>query len=224
MLVKNFMVVSPLTVGPQTLVVDAQKIMERQNIRCLPVVDKKNRLLGLVTRHTLREAQPSKATTLSRREVDYLLSKLKVGDIMIKNPFTCLPDTPLDEAASLMERNRIGHLPVVDEDERLVGIITVTDLLRSLADALGVTGTEGLRRVLGTTSMGLRISLEDVPLRAGEVKKVVNILASFDPIIYSFLSLLREGKRTLVFRIETREPVENIREKLEAAGYKVGIR
>jgi len=223
MLVKDFMVENPLTVAPGILVVDAQKIMDREHIRCLPVVDKRDRLLGLITRHTLRKAQPSPATALSRQEIGYLLSKLKVEDIMVKEPITCSPEERLDEAALIMERNRIGHLPVVDRDNRLLGIITQKDLLRALADVLGVTGMDGLREVLGFASTGLRVSLEDVPLEAGKVKEVVDILTSFGSIIYSLMSLIKGDRRSLVFRVEAGEPLENIQAELKAAGFKVSI-
>jgi acetoin utilization protein AcuB len=223
MLVKNFMAENPLTVAPDTLVVDAQKIMDKERIRCLPVLDKRGKLLGLITRHTLREAQPSPATALSRQEIDYLLSKLRVEEIMIKDPILCSPEERLDKAALLMEHHRIGHLPVVDGDNRLLGIITQRDLLRALAGVLGVTGMAGLREMLGSASVGLRISLEDVPLEAGKVKEVVDILTGFGSIIYSLISLIKGDRRSLVFRVGTEEPLERVQAELKKAGFKVSM-
>src|SRR5208337_2271309 len=100
MRIKDVMTRNPVTADSETLVLDAQKIMKENNIRRLPIVDK-GKLVGMVTKHDLLEASPSPATSLSVFELNYLLAKMKVKEIMKKNPVTITPDTPFEEALRL---------------------------------------------------------------------------------------------------------------------------
>jgi acetoin utilization protein AcuB len=102
-------------------------------IRRLPVVDGE-RLQGIVTLGDLREARPSPATSLSIYELNYLLSKLTAGHVMTHNPYTVTPNTPIQQAAKIMLERKVSGLPVVDEEDRPVGIITETDIFRMLID------------------------------------------------------------------------------------------
>lgn len=129
MRVNQWMSGSPVTVSPSTPVHEARQLMERRRIRHLPVVDG-GRLVGIVTDRDVRLNLPSPATSLSIWEVNYLLAKLTVGEVMTKRVITVEPDRPVEEAARLMLEHRIGALPVT-EGGRLVGIITETDLLRA---------------------------------------------------------------------------------------------
>ena len=122
MRIRDFMSTNVVTVDEKTLVGDARKIMEAHKIRKLPVMEK-DKLVGLVTKHMLLEAAPSPATSLSIHEVHYLLAKMTVKDIMVKNPYTISPDMPVEEALQLGQEKGYGGFLVV-EDGRLVGIIT----------------------------------------------------------------------------------------------------
>jgi len=117
------------TIHKDTPVLDAYNLMIRLGIRRLPVVDEE-RLVGIVTLGDLREARPSPATSLSIYELNYLLSKLTVGQVMTHYPLTVTPQTPVREAAGMMLARKIGGLPVVDAGGRPVGIITESDLFR----------------------------------------------------------------------------------------------
>lgn len=128
--VRKWMTPSPLTITPHTTLPEAEKILFQHRIRRLPVVEK-GRLVGILTLGDIREASPSDATTLSVYELNYLLDRLIVKDIMTANPLTVAPDDPIGEAARLMVEHKIGGLPVVQDGE-LVGIITETDLCRLL--------------------------------------------------------------------------------------------
>ena len=128
MKIKDVMTRNPITVDSETLVVDAQKMMKENNIRRLPIIDK-GKLVGIVTKHDLLEASPSPATSLSVFELHYLLSKMKVKEIMKKNPLTLTPDTPFEEALTLGQEKKIGSFPVV-ENGKLVGIATESDIIR----------------------------------------------------------------------------------------------
>jgi CBS domain-containing protein len=120
----------PITITPQTTLPEAQQILFEHRIRRLPVIDR-GKLVGILTLGDIREASPSDATTLSVYELNYLLDRLLVKDIMTANPITVSPCDQIGEAARLMYENKIGGLPVVD-DGVLVGIITETDLCRLL--------------------------------------------------------------------------------------------
>src|SRR4030043_2143264 len=128
MRIRDMMTKNPVTVDSETLVMDAQKIMKENNVRRLPIVDK-GKLLGIVTKHYILEASPSPATSLSVHELNYLLSKMKVKEIMKKNPLTLTPDTPFEEALRIGQEKKIGSFPVVDNG-KLVGIATETDTIR----------------------------------------------------------------------------------------------
>ena len=137
MLVKDWMSKKVITVAPETSLPDAHRLMKINHIRRLPVVDKKGKLLGIVTIGDIREASPSDATTLSVWELHYLLSKLTVGKIMTPDPITVTPEATIRDAAKLMMDHKIGGLPVVDSDNKVVGIITESDIFRLLVKELG---------------------------------------------------------------------------------------
>lgn len=129
MLVKDFMTPNPEVVTPEITVPEAAQIMKKGGFRRLPVV-KEDRVVGIVTDRDLKEAMPSDANSLSIWELNYLISKLTVGEIMTRNPITVSGTLPLQAAAKLMLEHKVGGLPV-EREGRLVGIITVTDVLRA---------------------------------------------------------------------------------------------
>lgn len=160
MLVKDRMSNKPVTISPETTVPDALTLMEKKGIRRLPVVDK-DCLVGIVTLLDLVRASPSPATSLSIWELNYLLAKLPVRDVMAKKVLTVSPETPIDEAAKLMREHRLGGLPVVS-DGKLAGIITETDIFTAFLEMLGVNRG------------GLRLTLE-LPDRKGSLAEVAEI-------------------------------------------------
>ncbi|MEE9202163.1 MAG: CBS domain-containing protein [Dehalococcoidia bacterium] len=143
MYVKEYMSPSVVTTEPDALILDAQKLMREHRIRRLPVVDKGGKLVGLITQDRLREVAPSPATSLSVWELNYLLARMKVKDVMVKGVVTVRPNTTLEAAASLGQGRGIGTLPVVEKG-KLVGIITTTDVFKILTQVLGF-GEPGTR-------------------------------------------------------------------------------
>jgi acetoin utilization protein AcuB len=123
----------PVTVPPDTTVVDARRIMEERRIRHL-LVTTDNRFVGIVTDRDIRLNLPSPATTLSIWELNYLLSKLTVGEVMTKTVMVVDPDRDAAEAAVLLVAEKIGALPVVYGGQ-LVGIVTETDFLGAFVAA-----------------------------------------------------------------------------------------
>ncbi|MEW6243124.1 MAG: CBS and ACT domain-containing protein [Bacillota bacterium] len=136
MLVKERMTKDPVCIEPHTSVLDALAVLKKHNVRRLPVCEN-GRLVGLVTQMDLLKASPSEATSLSVWELNYLISKTTVSDIMARRPVTVTPDMPVEEAALIMRDKRIGGLPVVESD-KLVGIITETDIFDAFVDLAGV--------------------------------------------------------------------------------------
>ncbi|BBD08811.1 CBS and ACT domain-containing protein [Desulfovibrio ferrophilus] len=138
MLVGNWMSKEPVTVTPETSMMRASKVMKDKNVRGLSVVDKNGILLGIVTDRDIKEASPSKATTLDVHELYYLLSEIKVQDIMSTNLVTIQEGESVEKAAVLMLDTKVGGLPVVDDAGKLVGVITQSDVFEVLISITGV--------------------------------------------------------------------------------------
>lgn len=130
--VKDWMSDKPVTIPPDTTVPEAYQVLKDSNVRRLPVIEN-GKLVGIVTRGDVREAGPSDATSLSIYELNYLLAKLTVGEIMTKNPITVTPETSLHEVAKIMLEKKIGGLPV-ESDGKVVGIITESDVFRAMIE------------------------------------------------------------------------------------------
>jgi acetoin utilization protein AcuB len=124
------------TVHPETPIQDALNLMRKEHIRRAPVVDKRGRMIGIVSEMDLLNASPSDATSLSVWELNYLVSKITVEQVMSKEVITVGEDTPIEEAARIMIDNQIGGLPVMREGE-LVGMITETDLFKLFLELFG---------------------------------------------------------------------------------------
>ncbi|MBR7927761.1 CBS domain-containing protein [Aerococcaceae bacterium zg-ZUI334] len=135
MYVKNYMTTDLITIDSNASMIDASDLMKKHKIHRLPVVDG-GKLMGLVTKSTLSKNSPSEATSLSRYELNYLLDKTKVRDIMEKNVLQISPDHLLEQAAVVMRNENVGVLVVTDE-QGLQGIITDKDIFKAFADISG---------------------------------------------------------------------------------------
>ncbi|MEW5774035.1 MAG: CBS and ACT domain-containing protein [Thermodesulfobacteriota bacterium] len=138
MLIGNWMTKDPISVAPDTTMMRAAKTIKDKAVHMLPVVDAGNKVVGVVTDRDLKEASPSKATTLDVHELYYLLSEIKVKDIMTSKVYSLTPEDTVERAAVLMRDKRIGGLPIVDADSRLVGVITESDVMDVLIKITGV--------------------------------------------------------------------------------------
>jgi acetoin utilization protein AcuB len=145
---------NPVCVHPDMSVNDARALMDKENIGKLPVLDKDNKLIGIVTKKDMLKAGPSPATTLDMYEISYLLSKLKIEKVMEKNVITVDENEVVEEAARIMADKDISCLPVMRRSgasgELLVGIITGTDLFRVFVNAFGARHP-GIRITLNMT-------------------------------------------------------------------------
>lgn len=133
--VREWMTPQVAVIAPETTLPDAHKLMQEYGIRRLPVV-KDSKMVGIVTLSDIREAEPSDATSLSIWEMNYLLAKLTVKQIMSSPVITTAPEAQVGEAAKTMLDCKISALPVVDNAGRLVGIITESDVFRMLVSKL----------------------------------------------------------------------------------------
>jgi len=208
MRIRDIMTKNPITVDSETLVLDAQKIMKESNIRRLPIVDK-GKLVGIVTQHDLLQASPSPATSLSVHELNYLLAKMTVKEVMKKNPVTFTPDTPFEEALRIGQEKKIGSFPVMDKG-KLVGIATESDIVRFLT------------RSLGLREEGSRITIEGLGGKLSDLERIISIINQHGTIILSMISLPRPEKKDwmIVLRLKTSDPDPIVKE-FKKAGFNV---
>jgi len=201
---------NPVTISPDTSFFEARDLIHEKGIRHLPVVDKHNELVGIVTIGDLREAAPSEANLLSVQELNYLLGKLKVSSFMTPKEklITITPDTIIEEAVQLMHDHKIGCLPVLEEG-KLYGIITETDVLAHFVDIFGLK-QKGTR---------LTINLEDKP---GAMLGILEVFKKHEVNIISIVtpSFLVDGKRITAIRARI-DQYEEIVKDLEEVGYEV---
>jgi acetoin utilization protein AcuB len=208
MLVRDRMTRHLTTIAPDTPVTDALYFMRQNHVRRLPVLDKKGRLVGIVSEKDLLYASPSPVTSLSVYEINYLLSKLKVKNVMTREVVTVKGDCPLEEAARIMVDHRVGGLPVMHEN-KLVGIITETDLFKVFLE------------MLGAREQGLRVSLS-VPNEPGMLTLLTGQVARFGGDIVALGTFYGEdhahGYITMKVRGMSKEA---LRQELEKIGVQV---
>jgi len=138
MLIANWMTKDVVTLASDRSMMKASKLMKDKSVSCMPIVDEDGKLVGIVSDRDIKDASPSKATTLDMHELYYLLSDIKIKDIMTKKVTTIRPTETVEKAAVLMLEGHFGSLPVVEEDGTVVGIITDTDVFKVLVEISGV--------------------------------------------------------------------------------------
>ena len=146
MLVSKVMTKNPICIDPDSSLVEAQSLMDKEKVKYLPVLDNNNSLVGIITREDLAKAGPSAATTLDMYEISYLLSKMKVSEVMVQKVITIDQDEAIEEAARVMADKGIDSLPVM-KGSVLTGIVTDTDLFNLFLSIFGQR-YKGIRIVL----------------------------------------------------------------------------
>ena len=174
MSVKEWMAPDPITVDENTSIMKVSQLMKEHGIRRIPVL-KDGKLVGIVTDRDIKEAAPSKATSLDVHELYYLLSEIKVKDIMTPNPLTLRDDDSVEKAAAIMLENRISGLPVVDADGKIVGMITQSDIFKVLISITGIY----------RAPIQLACDIEDKP---GTLNQLLNFLRGYDARVISVLT------------------------------------
>lgn len=210
MFVSRSMVSPVITIDKDASVFEAQKKMTTHQIRHLPVVDADNHLIGIVTDRDIRSALPydliKESGTSPEREK---AAHLRVQDVMTPNPISISPTYTIQDALLMIQKERVGAFPVVDEEGKLCGILSVRDLLRAFTHVLGI-GQPG-------TLLGI-----EVEEKVGQLKKIVDAITaeniSFGSVLVS--QTWEAGKRA-VFPYLLTNNVARVKKKLSAMGYKL---
>lgn len=201
MAVKDFMTRKVVYISPDTTIAHAADMMREQKLHRLPVIEN-DQLVGLVTEGTIAEASPSKATSLSIYEMNYLLNKTKVGDVMIRNVVTISQFASLEDATYLMLKNKIGILPVVD-NEQLYGVITDRDIFKAFLEVSGY-GEEGVR---------LRFVTEN---KVGVLEQIIHLLVEENLNISNTVNIPRkDGKVVIEVQLAGDIDMELLKKKFE---------
>ena len=200
-----------ITIDPDAGVPEAQDKMSKHHIRHLPVVDSSSRVIGIVTDRDVRSAMPhnSRNKSQSSLEEDRRLSGLKVRDIMTEDPITISPLSTIQDAMLIIQKERIGALPVVDEKGMLKGIISTRDLLRAFINVMGI----------GQPGSLLGILVDDEP---GQLKKIVDVIAEERISTGSVLVARhwKKGKRA-IFPFLLAQHVNPVKDKLRSLGFEI---
>lgn len=204
--VNSYMSKDLVTIKAGTKILDALDLMKKYNIHRLPVVEG-DRMIGLVTEGIISRNTPSTMTSLDMREVTYLLNRTSAHDIMEKNVITIHKDALLEEAAVNMRKNAIGVLPVVEGDNKLVGIITEKDIMDAFVDVLGFY-TPGVRLVINVP--------ED---RKGVLEEITDFFAEAEISIQQ-IAVYRKAHIQIVIQVDSND-VAGIQGNLEAQGYNI---
>lgn len=211
MLIRDWMTTDVITATPETSMLKVSKMMKEYDIRRVPVVDAQNKVVGIVSDRDVKDASPSKATTLDMHELYYLLSEIKVRDIMTPDPVTVEVRDTVERVALLMEERAIGGLPVVDDEGSLVGIITDHDVFKVLVQITGVRHG----------GVQVALAVEDLP---GAMRPIFDLLREYDASLISMLTSdsKRGGNWREVFlrirpmeRAEENRLVEALRERFD---------
>ena len=189
MLVGERMSKPVITISPDMPITEALNLMKKERIRRAPVV-KDGKLAGIVSDKDLLNASPSPVTTLSIWEMNYLLSKVTVSQVMTSNVLTVTEDTPIEQAARIMADNKIGGLPVLRAGH-VVGIITETDLFKVFLE------------LLGAREAGIRVTalIEDQP---GQLANITEAIASKKGNFIAFGQFTSEnpGLKIVTFKVK----------------------
>jgi acetoin utilization protein AcuB len=211
MFVAKSMTEKVITAGPEDAVLLAQKRMAEYKIRHLPVVDHENRLVGIISDRDLRSALPDgllKILDLTEKEIE-TLKHLTVGEVMHPDPVALSPVDTIQDALVIIQKEKIGALPVVDGENRLKGILTTRDLLRTFINVLGINEPGTLLGILSENKLG-------------QMKKIVDIITE-EKISTGSILVARhwDGDKRAVFPYLLAHDLQRTKEKLLNAGFEL---
>jgi len=206
MLVGNWMTKDVISVDVNDSMQDAARLIRKHKIKRLPVMEN-GKLVGIVTDRDLKRASASDVTTLEIHELLFLISEIKISDIMTKDPITIPLDYTIDEAAQILLEHKLSGAPVVDDEGQVTGVITQTDIFRVLVLFTGVK----------KAGIQFAFQLEDRP---GSIKEVSDIMRNYGCLLVSILSGqdVQAGYRRVYIRVRDcdRERLEELKEELKA--------
>jgi len=206
MLVGNWMSKDVISVDVSDSMQDAARLIRGHKIKHLPVIEN-GKLVGIVTDTDLKRASASDVTTLEIHELLFLISEIKISDIMTKDPITIPLDYTIDEAAQMLLEHKLSGAPVVDDEGQIAGVITQTDIFRVLVLFTGVK----------KAGIQFAFQLEDRP---GSIKEVSDIMRNYGCLLVSILSGqdVQAGYRRVYIRVRNcdQERLEELKEELKA--------
>lgn len=204
--VQNWMTTDVVSVGPDTSLLKVGKLMKDHHIRRIPVVDENGQVVGIISDRDVRDASPSKATTLDMYEMHYLLAELKAKNIMTAKPITVKPTDTVEQAALIMLDNKVGGLPVVDDSGKIVGIISDHDVFKALVD------------ITGARMGGLQFAIE-LPDQPGTARPLFDLLRAHNARLLSVLTVSNaDGNRQLFIRVRDLENSKAEQELMDGVG------
>ena len=204
--VQNWMTTDVVSVGPDTSLLKVGKLMKDHHIRRIPVVDENGQVVGIISDRDVRDASPSKATTLDMYEMHYLLAELKAKNIMTAKPITVKPTDTVEQAALIMLDNKVGGLPVVNDSGKLVGIISDHDVFKALVD------------ITGARMGGLQFAIE-LPDQPGTARPLFDLLRAHNARLLSVLTVSNaDGNRQLFIRVRDLENSKAEQELMDGVG------
>lgn len=217
MRIKDIMTWDVVTVSSDTPIMEARKIMNAHNIRRLPVVDK-GKLVGMISRDGITRASPSPATSLSVWEINYLVAKMTVKDIMSRNLVTVSPDTTVESAVALAQTKGVGALPVL-KDGTLVGIVTTDDFFYKILNPMLGIGKPGTRLLIH--NCGTPKCIQEIM----EIMEVMEVVGKNKVKILAVHSMpTPDGEQSeLILHIDNADPAKIIK-VLADGGYTVEVR
>ena len=209
MLVKDIMTSDVVTVGVDQSMLEAREILRGKNLVSLPVTDDLKRIRGIITVDDIGKASPSDSSTLSRYEANYLLGRLKVKDVMRRTVVTVDADDTIEFVAYKLYKYRVNALPVVNNENRLCGIVSRSDIFRSIVEMMGMNRN------------CLRITIE-APDKVGVVAEISNIMKDDGINIISLVTKQNgDGTAEVTIRAALNNNGMDIIEQIREAGYVV---
>ena len=210
MLVKDIMTAHVYTINQNQSLLELQGLMSDDNIRRVPVLNDAGTVVGIITDRDVKMASPSEASTLSRYEASYLLSRIKVKDVMTHNVKTVYQTADLADVAALMYQDHIASVPVMDEENNLCGIVTDSDVFRALVDIF----------VLGQSASRITIDASDKP---GVLAEIAKMFADHGINIISCVTSDAKvaGEKEMTITADLSQAGMGIIEEIREAGYTV---
>jgi len=195
-----------ITITSDTYVLDAERIMDQNRIGRLPVVDD-GKLVGIVTKNDVLKASPTSTTPTNQRHLFYLMSKLTVKEIMKTKILKISPDTPIEKAIAIAQKNKVGSLPVVEED-KVVGILTTNDVFYKILNPLFGIGQKGSRIVIHGAG------------KAEKMQEILDFISKTGLEVKTYWIPPHDDRQDLILHIEVDDAIPII-EALRSKGYAV---
>lgn len=199
-----------ITAGPEMTIFEAKNLMTEKEIRHLPVIDAAGKLIGIVTDRDLRDAMPS--TLLKKPDYDITLGKIGnhvIGDIMTRNPMTIYAYYTLQDTLLVMQKKKVGALPVIDEEGYLKGILSTRDLLSAFVNIMNIDEPGSLLCIL-------------IKEKRGQMKKIVDIITEENISLGSVLvARVWDDDKRAIFPYLLTNNVINVKKKLLSAGFEL---